>query len=354
MSLTHDDIRAAVAAGTITEAQAVSVIAQSDARRGTRKNLQGHDEPFELFKGFNEIFIVVGLSILYAGWIGMTGISLMFSAKVDLSGTIFGFVGMIAAAALARYFTLTRRMVAPSIALTIMFSLSSIQLGWSFSNFILKENPMIWTLTSGISTVCLLAYWLIYRVPFTLLLIAISVFATTFFATLVGGATLSDAGQMFVLSGTGPFSLLTILLGFIGLALALRFDMSDPHRVTRRAQNGFWLHIIAAPAIVNTIAITLFQSDSDIALLGLILFLTAMSLFAIIIDRRSFLIAAISYVVAIAVTVIEGDAALTILILGGGLVLLGAKWEAIRCTLMNRLPDFPGKNRLPPYAKDPI
>ena len=148
--------------------------------------------------------------------------------------------------------------------------------------------------------------------------------------------------------------MLTILLGFIGLALALRFDMSDPHRVTRRAQNGFWLHIIAAPAIVNTIAITLFRSESDVALFGLILFLAAMSLFAIIIDRRSFLIAAISYVVAIAVTVIEGDAALTILILGGGLVLLGAKWEAIRCAMMNRLPDFPGKTHLPPYAKDPI
>ena len=77
-----------------------------------------------------------------------------------------------------------------------------------------------------------------------------------------------------------------------------------------------------------------------------------MSLFAIIIDRRSFLVAGIGYVVAIAITVAEGDAFVIILILGAGLVLLGAKWEAIRCFLMTRLPNFPGKTRLPPYAKD--
>jgi hypothetical protein len=29
--------------------------------------MTGLDEPFELFKGFNEIFIVVGLTILYLG-----------------------------------------------------------------------------------------------------------------------------------------------------------------------------------------------------------------------------------------------------------------------------------------------
>ena len=76
MSLTSDDLRAAVQNGTITEAQAAGIIALSDARRGARENLSGLDEPFELFKGFNEIFIVVGLSILYAGWSGLTAVSI--------------------------------------------------------------------------------------------------------------------------------------------------------------------------------------------------------------------------------------------------------------------------------------
>jgi hypothetical protein len=32
-------------------------------------------------------------------------------------------------------------------------------------------------------------------------------------------------------------------------------------------------------------------------------------------------------------------------------VLLGATWERLRTALMTALPAFPGKDRLPPYAK---
>ncbi len=352
MSLTKDDIRASVASGTITEAQAASILALSDARRGFRENLEGLDEPFELFKGFNEIFIVVGLSILFAGWLGLTGISVLLGGQNNGSSLLFSVIAMGGIALLARYFTLNRRMVAPSIALSMMFATSALQFGFGLGNMISSETPTVWATASGVPALWMLIYWGIFRVPFALLLVALSVFATTFGLTLVGGASLSDARQMFVLSGTGPFSLLTIALGLTGLGIALYFDMSDPHRVTRRAQNGFWMHIVAAPAIVNTIAITLFQSESSGALLVLALFLVAMSLFAIIIDRRSFLVAGIAYIVALAFTVVKGNAFYIILLLGAGLVFLGAKWESIRCSLMTALPHFPGKTRLPPYAKD--
>ena len=65
--LNRDDLRAAVGAGMITEAQAASLTALAQDRAGTRSTLGPQEEPFELFKGFNEIFIVVGLSILYLG-----------------------------------------------------------------------------------------------------------------------------------------------------------------------------------------------------------------------------------------------------------------------------------------------
>ncbi|MCU0911878.1 MAG: hypothetical protein MUE98_11210, partial [Rhodobacteraceae bacterium] len=63
-----EDLRAAVAAGVVTEAQAVRLKALADSRRGARENLAAGDEPFELFRGFNEVFIVVGLVILTMGW----------------------------------------------------------------------------------------------------------------------------------------------------------------------------------------------------------------------------------------------------------------------------------------------
>ena len=49
--LTRDDIRAAVGSGMITEAQAASLIALADSRRGVREHMSGLDEPFELFRG---------------------------------------------------------------------------------------------------------------------------------------------------------------------------------------------------------------------------------------------------------------------------------------------------------------
>lgn len=352
MTLSRDDLRAAVSVGTITEAQAASILSLADARRGARQNIAGLDEPFELFKGFNEIFIVVGLTILYGGWAGVTGLSIVFSENHGISTVLYAALGMILIALLARYFTLTRRMIAPSIALAVMFALSSVQFGSGLANLASGQTPTVWAMTGGITAAWLFVYWLAFRVPFTLFLLALSVFGTVFALTLVGGASLLDARQMFLLSGTGTFSIITIALGFIGLAIALWFDLSDPHRVTRRAQNAFWLHIIAAPAIINTVALSLFEAGSTGALAILVAFLALMALFAIIIDRRSFLVAGIGYVVAIAFTVVEGNAFLIILILGAGLVFLGAKWEVMRRTLMTVLPEFPGKTRLPPYAKD--
>ena len=67
-TISKDDLKAAVGSGLLTEAQAANLISLSDSRRGARENLAVGDEPFELFKGFNEIFIVVGLIILAVGW----------------------------------------------------------------------------------------------------------------------------------------------------------------------------------------------------------------------------------------------------------------------------------------------
>ena len=73
------------------------------------------------------------------------------------------------------------------------------------------------------------------------------------------------------------------------------------------------------------------------------------ALVAIIIDRRSFLIAAIGYIVALAGTVFDGETtALTVLILGIILLLLGAFWERIRARLLRVMGGVLPLHRLPP------
>jgi hypothetical protein len=52
-------------------------------------------------------------------------------------------------------------------------------------------------------------------------------------------------------------------------AAAMYFDLKDPQRVTRYSACGFWLHIAAAPALVNTVAVTLLnQGNLSGTLLG--------------------------------------------------------------------------------------
>jgi hypothetical protein len=347
--ITRDDIRAAVGAGMLTEAQAASLVVLAERRAGVRAHMDGLDEPFELFKGFNEIFIVVGLTILYLGFAGVTGMTLLGTTQGFILGMVYAVVGMGCVIGLARYFTLKRRMVAPSIALSIMFGLLAAQFGFSFAAMLDMHTPGTLTLAAGLSALFLAGYYLLFRVPFTVALIAISVFATTFGLATLGGNFPDSPRDIFLLSADGPFAVLTILLGLGGLIIALGFDMSDPHRVTRRAASGFWLHVIAAPAIVNTVALTLFDGGTVTAQLVLTAFLALMALFAVVIDRRSFLVAGVGYVVALAITVAEGQAFFVILMLGAGLVLLGAQWEVLRRRVMRALPRFPGKDRLPPY-----
>lgn len=349
--VTRDDLRAAVGAGLMTEAQAASLITLAEEREGVRTRRSGLDEPFELFKGFNEIFIVVGLSILFAGWMGVTGLSIFTNSSGYILGMLFSFVAMGVVILLARYFTINRRMVAPSIALSVMFGLSALQFGLSLGAMIGLPFQSGWTLAAAVSGAMLCGYYFLFRVPFTVALIAGSVVVLTFGVVTMGGTVPDRVEDIFLLSADGPFAIITIVLGFIGLAIAMAFDMSDPHRVTRRAATGFWLHVIAAPAIINTVALSLFQTPDAGAKLMLLVFVALMALFAIIIDRRSFLVSGVGYVVALSISVVEGDGAfLVILLLGAGLVLLGAKWEVLRGAIMRTLPSFPGKTRLPPWS----
>ncbi len=351
--IARDDLRAAVAAGHLSEAQAGTLVAFAAARNNARAGAGSVDEPFELFRGFNEIFVVVGLAILGTGWLGVWAL---------VAGTSNGFgtvwmTAMVATAAvvagLSEYFVRRRRMVAPAIALVLAWAASAlwfwiVTLG-AFSVFG-GVDPGRAALALGLATATVAAYWWRYRVPFAMALMAVG----TFGAMVAGLAALSgvDAspGELFVLSGTGPFAWGTLVLGLGLFALAMRFDMSDPHRMTLRAANGFWLHVAAAPAIVNTLALTLLaQGGAALGLLALLL--GAIAVVAVAIDRRSFLISAVGYVVAIIARTADGagGGAVGVLALGAGLVALGAGWQAARAPIVARLPAWL-RDRLPPSA----
>lgn len=347
----RDDLRAAVVAGVLTEGQAARLVGLADERRGVRTSMGPSDEPFELFQGLNEIFIVVGLAILYGGWMTLVGLAAFGQSDAALPVAIgSAAMSLLVIWFLSRYFTLKRRMVAPSIALSVIFGLSLLQLGIGLSEQLKLAFQHRFMMTSGICFVGLFVFWYGFQVPFTLALIGAAAMALMFSLSLLGGAAVFDMQNAFLLTAEGPFAIITVAVGLIALLFAMRFDLSDPHRVTRRSANGFWLHVFAAPAIVNTVALTLLEVDTTVSNIGLLAFLMLIAVFAIIIDRRSFLMAAAGYAVVLSAVVLEDGSPLVILLLGLVLVFLGAKWEAIRGGLLARLADFPGKDRLPPWT----
>ncbi|MDW3223679.1 MAG: hypothetical protein R8G34_12480 [Paracoccaceae bacterium] len=349
----QDDLRASVSAGIVTEAQAAALMSLAHSRSGARENLDPGDEPFELFKGFNEIFIVVGMVILAMGWVGVVTFAVT-NDPLNLKNTLI-FSSLFAAAALwalSEYFIRRRRMVAPAIALAVMFAINAAYgFAGAFSELFMVaqgDNSSL-PIPFALATLILFVYWFRFRVPFVLALIALAAFGVAILIAANSSGSPGSTEELFLLSAGGPFAWITLALGLIVFGVAMMFDMSDPHRVTRRSANGFWLHVVAAPALVNTIALSLLDSDQDWSNSLLVAVLTLFALVAIIIDRRSFLIAAIGYTVILTATIFDGDGAVfTVFFLGIVLLFLGARWEHIRARLLAMMPRFIPLHKLPP------
>lgn len=353
--MTDDDLRAAVAAGIVTEAQAARIVSLSQGRAGTRAALTGDDEPFELFRGFSEIFISVGLVILISGVSGLSAMSGQF--------LLFTLTGMALSAALAVYFTRRRRMVLPSIVLTISFGMAlSSAVMWigGFSD-LARVPGRIEVLTLGGTVIAGLGLWFwLFKVPFTMFMIGVVALIVVMLSISPAApvALYLDWTNMFDLSRGSRLAVGTLGFGIVAFVVGMSFDMRDPHRIGRNAATGFWLHLLAAPALVNTVALTFVSRGDTAGYVLLAVSLLIITVLALIIDRRSFLTAGIGYLALLLVLVLMPDRGggpvnwgILMVILGGFITLMGAFWTAWRAVLLRALPWFPGKDRLPPYGR---
>ena len=68
--------------------------------------------------------------------------------------------------------------------------------------------------------------------------------------------TPSSFEEMFLLSAGGPFAWITLALGIGVFVVAMIFDMSDPHRVTRRSADALQLADgIACHAVIKAVSV---------------------------------------------------------------------------------------------------
>lgn len=367
---TEDDLRVAVETGAIS---ADAAQALRNSVRQARAAPAVDEENFRLINSFNDIFVAIGAVIMLfaVGAIGqaiggtfqsgtnwmdydtMTAAEreaarLQDQISVAISLCLAGALVAVTSWPLAEFFTRKRRMALPSIILLLAFvggvfaTATGIAMALSFSG---ADERLVAILIAGAGLIAAAAAWLHWKrfqVPITVAAGA-GAATITIIALLVaaiGPDTFDDNGD--VVLG------LVFLAGLAIFALAMRWDMSDRQRQTRRADVAFWLHLLAAPMIAHPLFFTIGVTDGrEIgagAAMAVLAVYIAMGLIALTIDRRALLVSALAYVLVTLTWLfdrfgaVELNVALTALVIGSALLTLSAFWSPIRNVIVTRLP----------------
>jgi hypothetical protein len=201
-------------------------------------------------------------------------------------------------------------------------------------------------------------YFMRFKLAFSAYMIAIAVTLGTLIVTASG--LVQDP------SGIKNIFYVMLFLGIVFFAIALALDFRDPERTGLASEVAVWLHIIAAATLANGLFSVLGVGLGNAALLGrgggtgialiVLLVYLLLSLVAVIINRRAFIVGAISFPwVALAGLFASADAqnvlplAWSGILLGAFLVVLAIWWVPLRAAIISKLP-VNLQNKLPRYA----
>jgi hypothetical protein len=367
----QEEINSAVAAGALSQDAAEALRAHVVTMR---ERPVTDEEHFRLVNSFNDIFVAIGVIImlLAAGAIGQAiGSGLVAPAVLpnwDTAGeaerqawesasmlrngvqmALAGVAVAVTAWMLAEFFTRKRRMALPSILLLMAFvggvfaASFGVSLGLMSADGEMGRVGAVLVAVSGlVAAAGAWFHWQRFMVPITVAAgaaaVAVTLIALVFAA--IGPDRFDD--------GANVLMILIFAAGLAIFAWAMRWDMSDRERNTRRADVAFWLHLLAAPMIAHPIFHTLGVTDGGSigigGAFGVLVVYVLFGLVALAIDRRALLVSALAYVLA-ALTflfdkfgAVELNFALTALVIGSALLSLSAFWSPIRGRLVRNLP----------------
>lgn len=292
------------------------------------------EEHFRLLSGFNDIFVAIAsvLMLVAVGWLGG-------NIALPLGGAAVA----ATAWALGEYFTRTRRLALPSIIYLVAF------VGGVFAmtmtalepdgNLTADDGPIAalkFALAGVVAAGAAFAHWRRFKVPITVAAGSAALIATVFGIALAIAPQIREAALWVMFAA-----------GIAVFVFAMRWDMSDRERVTRRSDVAFWLHLLAAPLIVHPLFQT-FGVFSNTVFIGgaiiVVLTYVLLGLIALIIDRRALMVSGLAYVLAAIGALFEKlgaiglNLALTALVIGSALLLLSAFWQKARGILIEQLP----------------
>lgn len=367
----EDDINSAVAAGALSaEAAASFRNHMSRARALPRQS----EENFKLLNSFNDIFVAIGIVILLVA-VGAIGQALagiiapiepffefmdrvpdpseaqmeQWNAANAMHAGVTGFLaGLFVAATawpLSEFFTRGRRMALPSIILLLAFVGGIFASIFGFGAALgTNDNEVLGALMVVLSGIvaagAAFIHWRRFQVPITVAAAA---------GVAVLSVLLAVAGILQIEPDTPVFLGGVLVCGLVVFGSAMRWDISDRERITRRSDVAFWLHLLAAPLIAHPIFALIGVTDGDNiglgAAFGVLGVYVAFGIVALAIDRRALLVSALAYVL-FALTflfrefgAVELGFALTALVIGSVLLSLSAFWQTLRASLVGSLPE---------------
>lgn len=349
----QQDLDEAVAAGALDATAAASLRNYLD---GDRSAPAVDEEQFRLVTSFNDIFVSIASVILLiaVGWIGQA-IGEAIGLVVDGNGSRGGPSPLAPAAVaatawgLALFFTAKRRMALPSILLLLtfvggVFATTALILIAVIGAARLEENitavSLILAASALVAAGAAYLHWRRFLVPIT---VAAGSAAIVGLILALVGAAMGDQGE----TTRSIFLVAVLILGISVFLFAMRWDASDPGRITRRSDVAFWLHLLAAPMIVHPVFTLLGLNDGNATIsegLVVVLLYAAIAIAAIAIDRRALLVSALAYVLYALTEVfkqigaVELSVALTALVIGSALLLLSAYWHQARRLIVVSLP----------------
>lgn len=366
----ESDLAQAVEAGVLTPEAAEAF--RNHIAAG-RQSPAVDEEHFRLLTGFNDIFVAIAATLILVatGWIGayigreLAGMAIGFDEgprQIGIAIAAGGFAVAITSWLLAEFFTRRRRMALPSILLLLGFvggfgvGLSGVlaanapwlaeQFGISMEDRIGLERlgGSLAAIVGVVSAIAAWVHWKRFMVPITVAAGALAVVGVAISLTM---AFIPDVRE--------SLNPLLLVAGLLVFAFAMRWDMSDRERRTRRSDVAFWLHLAAAPLIAHPVFHMLGVFDGNIgvpmALLVIALYI-GFALVALAVDRRALLVSSLIYVLWAMYALfeqtraVELSAALTGLVIGSALLMLSAFWHPMRRSVVGLLGGF--AERLPP------
>ncbi|MFT3722724.1 MAG: hypothetical protein QM773_03975 [Hyphomonadaceae bacterium] len=365
------DLRAAVEAGAISDEAAKRFEAFLKARNDPERMLD--PENLRFLSNFNDVFLTIGIVVLMTGLGFLSAISVanvlglssmsnpetLAQANAIANNIRFAIVlspiPVIAGAwLLAEYFCGKRRLLLPSMALSVAIVWGSAVMAAGLASFLVDPVQTAvqaqrdfdpWSILAGVSysgfaaaAIAAAAIFWRFRLPFSLFLLAGSI-AGLFYTAV---AQLGGASEVF--SGAAMLG-----IGVATLICAIAFDMRDPTRSTRNADHAFWLHMAAAPQIIfgvrGLVQGSGFAPASSTDATVMLIVLVAFGVISLALNRRALIVSGlVSFATALGVLVNNSGWSglnalmLTALIVGGAIVLLGGGWRTARRVILKVFP----------------